>query len=122
MLTQQFFSTRCSKHLLTKVPSLAFCLVDESIFENRFMHVSEMQRMGADIKVKGRTAVVQGKKCLSAAKLMATDLRASAGLVLAALVADGESIVDRIYHLDRGYVNMDKKLAQLGANVLRIKG
>ena len=97
-------------------------LIDESIFENRFMHVSEMQRMGADIKVKGRTAVVQGKKRLSAAKLMATDLRASAGLVLAALVADGESVVDRIYHLDRGYVNMDKKLAQLGADVLRIKG
>ena len=97
-------------------------IIDESIFENRFMHVSEMQRMGADIKVKGRTAVVQGKKTLSAAKLMATDLRASAGLVLAALVADGESVVDRIYHLDRGYVNMDKKLAQLGADVLRIKG
>jgi len=97
-------------------------MIDESIFENRFMHVSEMQRMGADIKVKGRTAVVQGKKRLSAAKLMATDLRASAGLVLAALVADGESVVDRIYHLDRGYVNMDKKLAQLGADVLRIKG
>ena len=97
-------------------------LIDESIFENRFMHVSEMQRMGADIRVKGRTAVVQGKKRLSAAKLMATDLRASAGLVLAALAADGESVVDRIYHLDRGYVDMDRKLAELGANVLRITG
>ena len=96
-------------------------LIDESIFENRFMHVSEMQRMGADIKVKGRTAIVQGKKRLSAAKLMATDLRASAGLVVAALVADGESLIDRIYHLDRGYVNMDIKLAELGANVVRIR-
>ena len=77
--------------------------------------------MGADIKVKGRTAIVQGKKRLSAAKLMATDLRASAGLVVAALVADGESLIDRIYHLDRGYVNMDIKLAELGANVVRIR-
>ena len=92
----------------------------ETIFENRFMHVPELQRLGADIAIDGHTAVVTGVKELSGATVMATDLRASASLVIAALVANGESIVDRIYHLDRGYDHMEKKLAALGAQIERI--
>jgi UDP-N-acetylglucosamine 1-carboxyvinyltransferase len=95
-------------------------VIEESIFENRFMHVPEIKRMGGNIRVNGRTAIIQGVKSLSGTKLMATDLRASAGLVIAALVAEGESVIDRIYHLDRGYVGMDKKLTELGGMVERI--
>ena len=94
--------------------------ITETIFENRFMHVPELQRLGADIAIDGHTAVVTGVKELSGATVMATDLRASASLVIAALVANGESIVDRIYHLDRGYDHMEKKLAALGAQIERI--
>ena len=94
--------------------------ITETIFENRFMHVPELQRLGADIAINGHTAVVTGVKELSGATVMATDLRASASLVIAALVANGESIVDRIYHLDRGYDHMEKKLAALGAQIERI--
>jgi len=94
----------------------------ENIFENRFMHVNELQRMGADIRLEGHVAVCQGKQQLTAAPVMATDLRASAGLVLAALVAEGDTIVDRIYHLDRGYETLEIKLGQLGANIKRLKG
>lgn len=94
--------------------------ITETIFENRFMHVPELQRLGADIVINGHTAVVTGVKELSGATVMATDLRASASLVIAALVANGESIIDRIYHLDRGYDHMEKKLAQLGAQIERI--
>ncbi len=92
----------------------------ENVFENRFMHVHELQRMGANIKLEGSTAIIQGVDGLQAAPVMATDLRASAGLVLAGLVADGETIVDRIYHIDRGYECIEEKLRQLGARIRRL--
>ena len=93
--------------------------ITETIFENRFMHVPELQRLSADIQVEGHTAVVRGVEQLQGARLMATDLRASASLVIAALAAEGESIVDRIYHLDRGYDRMELKLQALGADIRR---
>lgn len=96
--------------------------ITETIFENRFMHVQEMQRMGADIVVEGNTAICTGVEQLTGAPVMATDLRASASLVLAALVAKGETIVDKIYHIDRGYECIEEKLAQLGAKIQRIAG
>ncbi|WP_413436848.1 UDP-N-acetylglucosamine 1-carboxyvinyltransferase [Sulfuriferula sp. GW1] len=95
--------------------------VTETIFENRFMHVQEMQRLGADISVEGNTALVRGVDKLEGAVVMATDLRASASLVLAALVAEGESIIERIYHIDRGYECIEEKFAQLGASIRRVK-
>jgi UDP-N-acetylglucosamine 1-carboxyvinyltransferase len=95
-------------------------VVTETIFENRFMHVLEMQRLGADITIEGNTAVVRGVPALSGAAVMATDLRASAGLVVAGLVAEGETVVNRIYHLDRGYERIEAKLAALGARVERL--
>jgi UDP-N-acetylglucosamine 1-carboxyvinyltransferase len=95
--------------------------VTETIFENRFMHVSELMRMGARIDVDGKVAVTHGVETLSGATVMATDLRASASLVIAGLVADGETMVDRIYHLDRGYEQMEAKLRQLGADIERVK-
>jgi UDP-N-acetylglucosamine 1-carboxyvinyltransferase len=94
--------------------------ITESIFENRFMHVAELQRMGASIRVEGRTAIVSGPTTLSGARVMATDLRASASLVLAGLGATGETVVDRVYHLDRGYFRIDEKLRGLGADIERI--
>ena len=97
-------------------------IISENIFENRFMHVQELLRMGASIKIDGHTAVTSGPRNLSGAEVMATDLRASASLVLAALVADGETQVRRIYHLDRGYDNLEGKLKGLGANVRRVSG
>ena len=95
-------------------------VVKETIFENRFMHVSELARMGANIEVEGNTATVRGVESLSGATVMATDLRASASLVIAGLVAEGETIVDRIYHLDRGYEHIEKKLNAVGAQIERI--
>jgi UDP-N-acetylglucosamine 1-carboxyvinyltransferase len=95
-------------------------VVAENIFENRFMHVQELVRMGANIKVDGRTATVRGATPLSAAAVMCSDLRASASLVLAALVADGESILDRVYHMDRGYERIEEKLAGVGAQIKRM--
>ncbi len=95
--------------------------VTETIFENRFMHVQEMQRLGADIAVEGNTALVRGVDKLEGAVVMATDLRASASLVLAALVAEGETIIERIYHIDRGYECIEEKFAQLGARIRRVK-
>ena len=95
-------------------------LVTENIFENRFMHVQELVRMGANIKVDGRTATVRGPAKLSAAAVMCSDLRASASLVLAALVADGESILDRVYHMDRGYERIEEKLQGVGAEIQRM--
>lgn len=95
--------------------------VTETIFENRFMHVNELVRLGANIVVDGHTAVVQGVEQLSGATVMATDLRASASLVIAGLVAQGETVVDRIYHLDRGYDRMEAKLRGIGADIERIK-
>jgi UDP-N-acetylglucosamine 1-carboxyvinyltransferase len=95
--------------------------VTETIFENRFMHVQELNRLGANIVIEGNTATTEGVKGLSGAIVMATDLRASASLVIAGLAAQGETIVDRIYHLDRGYDRMEKKLAAVGANIVRVK-
>jgi UDP-N-acetylglucosamine 1-carboxyvinyltransferase len=95
-------------------------VITENIFENRFMHAQELVRMGANIKIEGSHAVVKGKTPLSAAALMASDLRASASLVLAALVAEGESIIDRVYHIDRGYEHIEEKLRGVGAQIRRI--
>jgi UDP-N-acetylglucosamine 1-carboxyvinyltransferase len=95
--------------------------VTETIFENRFMHVNELVRLGAKILIDGKVAMVQGVPRLSGASVMATDLRASASLVIAGLVAHGETIVDRIYHLDRGYDRMEVKLRALGADIERVK-
>jgi UDP-N-acetylglucosamine 1-carboxyvinyltransferase len=94
--------------------------VTETIFENRFMHVPELQRMGADIGLQGHTAIVRGVKQLRSAQVMATDLRASASLVIAALAAEGETVVDRIYHIDRGYECIEEKLRQIGADIRRL--
>jgi len=94
--------------------------ITESIFETRFMHVAELQRMGASVRESGRTALVSGPTALSGAQVMATDLRASASLVLAGLAATGETVVDRVYHLDRGYHRIDEKLRGLGADIERI--
>lgn len=96
-------------------------LITETIFENRFMHVSELNRMGAHIELDGHTAVVKGPTPLSSARVMATDLRASACLVLAGLVADGQTVIDRVYHLDRGYERIEGKLAGLGAQIERLR-
>jgi len=95
-------------------------IVTENIFENRFMHAQEMVRMGANIRIEGRRAIVRGKTPLSAAAVLASDLRASASLVLAALVADGETIIDRVYHIDRGYERIEEKLKGVGAQMRRI--
>ena len=95
-------------------------IVQENIFENRFMHVQELVRMGANIKLDGRAATVRGKAPLSAAAVMCSDLRASASLVLAAMVADGESILDRVYHMDRGYERIEEKLRGVGAEIRRM--
>ena len=96
-------------------------VISETIFENRFMHVFELQRMGADIEVEGRTAIVRGVAALSGAPVMASDLRASAGLVLAGLAAAGETVMSRVYHLDRGYAGFEKKLKALGADIRRVE-
>ncbi len=95
-------------------------IIEERLFENRFMHVSELQRMGADISLNGHTATINGKSNLSATDVMATDLRASSALILAALVADGTTDVHRIYHLDRGYDSLDKKLQNVGVDIVRL--
>jgi UDP-N-acetylglucosamine 1-carboxyvinyltransferase len=94
--------------------------ITETVFENRFMHVNELQRMGANIRIESNTAIVTGIPRLKGAPVMATDLRASASLVLAALVAEGETLIDRIYHIDRGYERIEEKLAQLGADIKRV--
>ena len=96
-------------------------VITENVFENRFMHVCELQRMGADIAIEGRTATVKGIKKLLGAPVMATDLRASASLVLAGLAAENTTTVSRIYHLDRGYEGIEKKLKLLGADIERVK-
>ena len=96
-------------------------IITETVFENRFMHVSELRRMGADIRIEGRNAIVKGKPYLSSAPVMATDLRASASLILAGLAAEGVTEISRVYHLDRGYESIEKKLAGLGAKIKRVK-
>ncbi len=95
-------------------------IIKETIFENRFMHLNELQRLGADIRVDGHTAIIRGVEKMTGAPIMATDLRASASLVLAGLVAQGETTVDRIYHIDRGYENIEEKLGGLGAKIRRL--
>ena len=95
-------------------------VITETIFENRFMHVAELKRMGADIALEGNHALIRGRKGLSGTELMATDLRASASLVLAALRGEGESVISRAYHLDRGYERLEEKLASLGAKTGRV--
>jgi UDP-N-acetylglucosamine 1-carboxyvinyltransferase len=97
-------------------------LITETIFENRFMHASEMIRMGANISVEGRRAVVHGPAVLSGSTVQASDLRASAGLVLAGLVASGETVIDRVYHIDRGYEGIVEKLRAAGADIERVHG
>ena len=95
-------------------------MITETVFENRFQHVLELQRMGADIHLEGNTAICTGVGRLTAAPVMATDLRASASLVLAGLAAEGETLVDRIYHVDRGYERIEEKFRQLGATIRRV--
>jgi UDP-N-acetylglucosamine 1-carboxyvinyltransferase len=95
--------------------------VTETIFENRFMHALELARMGANIRIEGRQAIVAGAEKLTGAQVIASDLRASASLVLAALIAKGETIIDRVYHMDRGYEKIEQKLAAAGANIERIQ-
>jgi UDP-N-acetylglucosamine 1-carboxyvinyltransferase len=95
-------------------------VIKETIFENRFMHMNELMRLGADVKIDGHTAIVRGVSELTGAPLMATDLRASASLVLAGLVAKGETVIDRIYHIDRGYENIEEKFRGLGAQIKRV--
>lgn len=99
-----------------------FSMISETIFENRFIHVSELKRMGADIKISGNTAMITGVPMLSGAPVMATDLRASASLILAGLTAKGTTEISRVYHLDRGYEEIEKKFSQLGAAIRRVKG
>jgi UDP-N-acetylglucosamine 1-carboxyvinyltransferase len=96
-------------------------LITETIFENRFMHVPELTRLGADLTIRGNSVLVRGTDKLKAAPLMATDLRASASLVMGGLCAEGETVVNRIYHLDRGYERMEEKLRSLGAKIVRVK-
>ena len=95
-------------------------IITENIFENRFMHAQELVRMGANVKIEGSRAIVRGKTPLSGAAVLASDLRASASLVIAALVADGETIIDRVYHIDRGYEHIEEKLKGVGAQIRRI--
>jgi UDP-N-acetylglucosamine 1-carboxyvinyltransferase len=105
--------------LMTLTPGIS--IITERIFESRFMHVSELARLGADIEIEGPSAIVKGGKPLSGAPVMASDLRASAALVIAGLAARGKTQVNRIYHLDRGYENIDGKLRKLGARIERIE-
>jgi UDP-N-acetylglucosamine 1-carboxyvinyltransferase len=97
-------------------------MVTETIFENRFMHVPELKRMGANINIHGASAMVRGVKQLLGAPVMATDLRASVSLVIAGLVAEGETVINRVYHLDRGYERLEEKLAACGARIERLRG
>ena len=115
------FPTDCqAQYMALATQAEGTSVVTENIFENRFMHAQELVRMGANIKIEGRRAVVRGKTPLSAAAVLASDLRASASLVLAALVADGETIIDRVYHIDRGYEHIEEKLRGVGAQIRRI--
>jgi UDP-N-acetylglucosamine 1-carboxyvinyltransferase len=123
MSTEEFpgFPTDCQAQFMALATQAeGASVITENIFENRFMHAQELVRMGANIKIEGRRAVVRGKTPLSAAAVLASDLRASASLVLAALVADGETIIDRVYHIDRGYENIEEKLRAVGAQIKRI--
>ena len=109
-----------AQYLALMTQSEGTAIITETIFENRFMHASEMIRMGANIKIEGNRAIVMGKTTLTGAKVIASDLRASASLVLAGLVAEGETLIDRVYHLDRGYEKIEQKLKELGADIERV--
>jgi UDP-N-acetylglucosamine 1-carboxyvinyltransferase len=122
MSTEEYpgFPTDCQAQFMALATQAeGTTIITENIFENRFMHALELVRMGASIKIEGRRAVVRGKTPLSAAAVLASDLRASASLVLAA-VADGETIIDRVYHIDRGYEHIEEKLKGVGAQIRRI--
>jgi len=110
-----------AQYMALMTQSVGTSVITENIFENRFMHASELMRMGADIRIDGARAIVTGKTRLSAATVIASDLRASASLVIAGLVADGTTIIDRVYHLDRGYEKIEEKLRSVGANIERLK-
>ncbi len=118
--TYPAFRGNAAQFLALNTIASGTALVIETIFENRFMHVQELRRLGASIDIEGNTAVVHGVERLAGATVMATDLRASASLVIAGLVADGETVVDRIYHLDRGYERLEDKLSRLGARIRRV--
>jgi UDP-N-acetylglucosamine 1-carboxyvinyltransferase len=105
--------------LMTQAEGIA--MIEERIFENRFMHAQELARMGANIRLDGKTAIVAGPRELTGAGVIASDLRASASLVLGALVARGETVIDRVYHIDRGYEGIEAKLAQVGAKIQRVE-
>jgi len=123
VITEEFpgFPTDCQAQFMALATQAeGTSIITENIFENRFMHALEMVRMGANIKIEGRRAIIRGKTPLSAAAVLASDLRASASLVLAALVADGETIIDRVYHIDRGYERIEEKLKDVGAQIKRI--
>ncbi len=105
--------------LMTQANGISF--ITENIFENRFMHASELMRMGANIRIDGSRAIVSGKGRLTGANVIASDLRASASLILAALIADGVTVIDRVYHLDRGYEKIEEKLRSIGAQIERLK-
>ena len=125
VITQPFpgFATDMQAQIMTLMAIAdGRSVITETVFENRFMHVNELLRMGADVKIVGRAAFIQGVQSLRGAPVMATDLRASASLVLAGLQAQGETVVDRIYHLDRGYETLEAKLRSLGADIQRVKG
>ena len=109
-----------AQYMVVATQAQGTSIITENIFENRFMHAFELVRMGANIRIEGRRAIVRGKSPLSAAAVLASDLRASASLVLAALVADGETIIDRVYHIDRGYEHIEEKLKGVGAEIRRI--
>ena len=115
------FPPTCRRSSRRSTPSpTASAPIIETIFENRFMHMLEMRRIGAEIRLEGNTAIIHGVTKLTAAPVMATDLRASASLVLAGLVAEGRTDIERIYHIDRGYEAIEEKLAQLGAQIRRV--
>ena len=110
-----------AQYMVLMTQALGTSVITERIFENRFMHASELVRMGADVKIEGSRAVVKGPTPLSGANVIASDLRASASLVLAGLVADGETVIDRVYHLDRGYERLEERLSAVGASIERLK-
>src|SRR5207247_5996675 len=110
-----------SQYMALMTQASGRCTISETIFENRFMHASEMQRMGADIQIEGPTAIVTGPRRLTGARVQASDLRASASLVLAGLAAEGETIIDRVYHIDRGYEKIETKLKAVGADIERVR-
>ena len=114
------FPTDMQAQLMALMTVADAAMITETIFENRMMHVQELKRLGAAIEVEGNTAIVRGAQKLTAANVMATDLRASAGLVIAGLIAEGETVIDRIYHLDRGYERIEDKLSALGAHIRRV--